>query len=211
MRYARPLIAGSAAVLVAILVATTAFAATTWTIKPGGAVSSTATNVSFKDTTTGSIFTCTSVTVKAMLRSGSGLPGFGAGSISAVTFGNCTGPLAAVPPRTAVILPLTAVALPWRLSLDSYRSGVAAGHIGHMKIRMSGPPCKTVIDGTGQTATDGTLKFSYSDSTGQLTTLTGGDLHFYDVRGCAGLFNDNDPLTISGAFPLSPKQQITSP
>ena len=60
-------------------------------------------------------------------------------------------------------------------------------------------------------ATDGTLKFSYSDSTGQLITLTGGDLHFYDVRGCAGLFNDNDPLTISGAFPLSPKQQITSP
>ena len=211
MRYARPLIAGPAAVLAAILGATAAVAATTWTITPGGAVSSTATKVSFKDTKTGSIFTCLSVTVKATLKSGSGLPGFGAGSISAVTFGNCTSPLAAVLPRTAIVLPLTAVALPWRLNLDGYSGGVATGHIGHMKIRMSGPPCKTVIDGTSQTATDGTLKFSYSDSTGQLTTLAGGDLHFYDVIGCAGLFNDNDPLTISGTFPLSPRQKITSP
>ncbi len=36
-RYARPLIAGSAAVLVATLGATAALAATTWTIRPGGA------------------------------------------------------------------------------------------------------------------------------------------------------------------------------
>jgi hypothetical protein len=211
MRYARPLIAGSAALLAAIVGATAAFAATTWTIKPGGAISLAATNVNFKDSATGSIFTCTSVTAKATLKTGSGLPGFGAGSISAVTFGNCTGPLAAVRPRIAVVLPLTAVELPWRLSLNSYSGGVVTGHIGHMKIRMSGPGCRTVIDGTSQTASDGTLKFTYSDSTGQLTTLTGGDLHFYDVRGCAGLFNDNDPLTISGAFPLSPKQAITGP
>jgi hypothetical protein len=211
MRYARPLIAGSAAALAAIIGATAAFAATTWTIKPGGAVSSTASKVNFKDTRTGSIFTCTSVTVKATLKSGSGLPGFGAGSISAVTFSNCTSPLSAVPRRTAVILPLTAVALPWRLNLNGYNSGVVTGHIGHIKIRMAGPGCTTVIDGTSQTASDGTLKFSYGDGTGRLTTLTGGDLHFYDVRGCAGLFNDNDPLTISGTFPLSPKQAITSP
>jgi len=52
MRYARSLIAGSAAVLAAILGATAALAATTWTIKPGGAISSTATNVNFKDTKT---------------------------------------------------------------------------------------------------------------------------------------------------------------
>src|SRR5690242_3843108 len=127
MRYARPLIAGSAAALAATLGATAALAATTWTIKPGGAISSTATNVNFKDTKTGSVFTCTSVTVKATLKTGSGLPGFGAGSISAVTFNNCTSPLSAVVPRTAVVLPLTAVALPWRLSLNSYSGGVATG------------------------------------------------------------------------------------
>ena len=39
-RYARPLIAGSAAVLVATLGATAALAATTWTIRPGGAARS---------------------------------------------------------------------------------------------------------------------------------------------------------------------------
>jgi len=41
VRYARPLIAGSTAVLAAILGATTAFAATTWTIKPGSAITAT--------------------------------------------------------------------------------------------------------------------------------------------------------------------------
>ena len=51
-----------------------------------------------------------------------------------------------------------------------------------------------------------------ADSAAVLTTLTtGGNLHVYDVTGCAGLFNDNDPLTISGTFPMSPKQAIISP
>src|SRR4029077_11617669 len=84
-----PLIAGSAAVLAAILGATAALAATTWTIKPGGAVSATATNVNFKNTKNGTIFTCSSVAVSGTLKSGSGLSGSGAGSVSAVTFTHC--------------------------------------------------------------------------------------------------------------------------
>ena len=71
MRYARPMIAGSAAVLVAMLGATAAFAATTWTIRPGGAVTATAVQASFKDTRTGSNQTCQSMTASGTLKSGS--------------------------------------------------------------------------------------------------------------------------------------------
>jgi hypothetical protein len=64
----------------------------------------------------------------------------------------------------------------------------------------------------GATAIDGHVRFSYTDSTGRLKILTtGGNLHFYNITGCAGLWNNNDPLTVSGTFPMSPKQKITSP
>jgi hypothetical protein len=205
MRYARPLIAGSAAVLAAILGATAAFAATTWTVKPGGAVTAGAPGASFKDTTTGSKQTCGSMTASATLKSGSGLPGSGAGSISAFAFNHCTGPLG----ETVV---LTATGLPWHLNLSSDTGGVVTGSISHMQMQLAFPSCTAIIDGTSATARDGHITFHYSDSTGHLTTLTtAGNLNFYNVRGCAGLFNTGDRMTISANFTLSPKQAITSP
>jgi hypothetical protein len=210
MRYARPLIAGSAAALAAILGATAAFAAATWTIKPGGTISSTTTNVHFKDTTTGSIFTCSSVAFSGTLKSGSGLSGSGAGSISAVTFTTCTSPLRHR--RVAVTFLITPKDLPWHVNFTAYSSGVAMGSISHMQIMLGGPSCQSMISGTSATANDGHVRFRYANGTGRLTILTtGGNLHFYNVTGCAGLFHSNDPLTISGTFPLSPKQAITSP
>lgn len=205
MRYARPLVAGSAAVLAATLGATTAFAATTWTIKPGGAITASAPSASFRDTTTRSNQTCESMTASATLKSGSGLPGSGAGSIPAFAFNHCTGPLGET-------LSLTATELPWHVNLSSDSGGVVTGSISHIQIKLMFPGCTAVIGGTSATASDGHVKFHYSDSTGHLTTLTtGGNLHFYNVRGCAGLFNTGDPMTISANFTLSPRQAITSP
>ena len=207
MRYARPLIAGSAAVLAATLGATAAFAATTWTIKPGGAMSASAPNASFKDTTTGSNQTCESMTASATLKSGSGLPGAGAGSISAFTFHHCTGPLS-----IGITYSVTATDLPWHLNLSSESNGVVTGSISHMQIQLEGPSCTAVMAGTSATASDGHVKFQYSGSTGHLTTrTTGGNLHFYSVHGCAGLFNTGDRMTISANFTVSPKQAITRP
>jgi len=40
---------------------------------------------------------------------------------------------------------------------------------------------------------------------------TGGNLHFYNVRGCIGLVITGDPLTVSANYALSPRQAITSP
>lgn len=205
MRDACPPIAGSAAILVAILGATAAYAAATWTTKPGGAFTATATKAGFRDTKTLATFTCRSITLSGALKRGSGLPGSRAGSLTGATFTDCTAPV-------GVTFTITPKDLPWRVNLSGYQRGAATGNVSHIRLGLAGPSCSAVIDGTSAIASDGILKFSYSDGTGRLETLTiGGDLHFYNVMGCAGIFGDNDPLTVTATFPLSPKQTITSP
>jgi hypothetical protein len=192
-------------VVVAALAVTNAFAAATWTIKPGGATTASATNPGFKDLTTGSTFACASATFSGRLKSGGGLSGSEAGSISAVSFLHCSGPLGEV-------IVLTPTDLPWHLNLSSYSSGVATGSISHIQMQFAFPSCTAVIDGTSATASNGHVKFRYADRTGRLTTLvTGGDLHFYNVSGCAGIVRTGDALTVGTTFTLSPKQTITSP
>jgi hypothetical protein len=205
MSKARIVMAVPAAFAVAALGATTALAAATWTIKPGGAITASAPKASFTDTKTRSKQTCDSMFLRATLKHGSGLSGSRAGSISAFSFNHCTGPL-------GITLSLTATDLPWHLNLSADNDGVVSGSISHMQIKLAAPSCSAVIDGTSPTASDGRIKFSYSNATGHLKTLTtGGNLHFYHVRGCAGLFITGDPMTISANFTLTPKQAITSP
>jgi hypothetical protein len=209
-RPARLLLAGCV-VVTAALGATTALAATTWTITPGGAITAKSGWAPIRDPNVGQLMTCTSLTASGTLKSGSGLPGSGAGSLTAFGFHQCTNPFASARRTTFV---LTATGLPWHLNLASYRNGVAAGTISHMRITLTGPGCKAVIDGTGATARDGHVRFRYAGATGRLTVLTAGSgLRFFDVLGCAsaGSISDGDPVTISATFAVTPKQAITSP
>jgi hypothetical protein len=143
------------------------------------------------------------------LKSGSGLPGTGIGSITTVGFTSCL--LPPLGPRPT----LRARDLPWHLNVLSYNdaTGVVTGSLSHLQIRFSSfVSCTAVIDGTSGTASDGTVKFSYSDRTGVLQVrATGGNLHFYNVQGCAGLINTGDSASISATFTVSPKQAITGP
>jgi hypothetical protein len=206
---ARLLLAGCVAVLTAALGAGTALAAATWTITPGGAVTAKSGLAPITDTKVGKLMTCLSLTASGTLKSGSGLPGSGAGSLAAFGFHTCTNPFVSRR-RTAFVL--TATGLPWHLNLASYGNGVATGTISHMRITLTGPGCKAVIDGTGGTARDGHVRFRYSDATGRLTVLTAGSgLQFFDVMGCAGIINDGDPVTIGASFTVTPGQAITRP
>lgn len=206
-QYARSMFAVAAAVLAAIPGVTPVLAATSWTVRPGGPVSMKSGKFVLKDTTTAQALTCQSSALGGALRGGSGLPGTGIGSIMTVGFTNCSGPL-------GFRFTLQARDLPWHLNFSSYNAmtGVVTGSLSHLQMKLSFPGCTAVIDGTSGTASDGSVKVSYADSTGVLQTRTaGGNLHFYNVRGCAGLVVTGDSATIGATSAVSPEQTITSP
>ena len=212
-RYARILAAGGATVLAATLAAAPALAATTWTIHPGGTITATSSGrFTVKDSTTGTVFTCPSATASGTLKHGSGLPGSRAGSLSAVGFTTCTSPGVS---DSDFRLTLQATDLPWHVSLSSYNAatGVVTGTISRIQILMSANGCTAVIGGTSGTASDGQVRFTYTDSSGRLTvSATTGNLHFWNVNaGCLGLFDRGDVARLGGAFTVGPKQAITSP
>ena len=204
--------AGAAALAAAALLALGAAALSpaaattmTWTVKPGGAVAGKAGMTTLRDTTTDTLLNCKSATMTGTLKAGSGLPGAGIGAITAAAI-SC--------PSPTFGFKLAARGLPWRLSLSGYdrRTGVARGTISHLELAFSGPGCSAVINGTGGATADGVVAVSYADKTGKLTILqAGGNLHWYHVKGCAGLVADADNATLTTAYTLSPPQFITSP
>jgi hypothetical protein len=209
-RRAGILAAGGAAVLAAALGVPTAVAAATaktWTVQPGGAITASSGQFTAADTTTGTLLRCLSSSASGALKSGSGIPGAAAGSLSAVGVTSCGGP--------GFGFRVQAGGLPWHVNLSSYNAatGVARGTIGHIRITGSSEGCTFVIDGTSGTAGDGRVAFRYTDSTGRLKLLTaGGNLHWYDVSsGCLGLVNSGDPATFSVTYTMTPEQAITSP
>lgn len=206
-RCARILFAIAAAVLAAVLGVTSALAATTWTVRPGGSISLKSATLVLTDAKTHSNIVCASSRLSGRLKSGSGLSGSGIGSITAGSFTTCNNSLG--PTFT-----LTMTDLPWPVNFTSYNAskGVATGSFSHIQIKVMGPSCAAVIDGTSGTASDGIVKLTYTSSTAKLKPLaTGGNLHFYNVSGCYGLLINGDPVTLSATFTVSPKQAITSP
>lgn len=210
-RYARILVAGGAAVLVAALgvpAALAAATATTWTVQPGGAITATAGSLTLTDTNGGASDTCASSTMSGTLKAGGGLPGSGIGPISMAAF-RCCGHICSPD--------LTTRGLPWRLSLVSYdaATGVSRGTISHLKLTFVAYPdlsCHAVINGTSSSTPDGVVAVSYANQTGQLKILPhGGTLHWYHISDCAGLIHNGDTATLSAIFAVSPHQVITSP
>jgi hypothetical protein len=210
-RYARPLAVAPAAVLAAVLVAvlgvTTALAAATWMVRPGGRLALTSQRLAVRDATTGTVLSCTAARFSGTLKGGGGLSGTGIGAVTSGGSTQCNGPL-------GLPFTLTATDLPWRVTFTSYNAskGRVTGHLSHVQAKLTGPSCSAVIDGTSGTASDGKVRFTYTNSTATLTALpNGGNLHFYNVSGCGGLFSGGDPVAISGKLSVSPKQRITGP
>jgi hypothetical protein len=203
--------AGSALVVSAALagvlglgVGSAAAVAATWTVKPGGAITAKAGVTTLKDTKTGSTLSCSSSSGKGTLKHGSGLSGAGIGTISALSFNSCTGPL-------GLTFTVHTTHFPWHLNAVSFSSGVTTGTITGIHATLSGPSCSAVVDGTGASANNGRVTAKYSNGTGRLTTTGAGNLHIYNVSGCAGLINSGDASSFKGSYLVSPHQTITSP
>ena len=208
--------AGSALVMSAALAgvlalsASSAIAAThtavaaTWTVMPGGAISAKAGKTTLTDKNTGSVLTCTSSSGKGTVKGGKGLSGTGIGTITALSFNNCTGPL-------SLTFTVKTTHFPWHLNAKSFSGGVTTGTITGIHATLTGPSCSAVVDGTGATANNGSVTAKYSNATGKLTTTGAGNLHVYNVKGCAGLISNGNSASFKGAYAISPKQTITSP
>lgn len=206
-RYARIVAAGCAAAVTAMAGGAIALAAVTWTARPGGSFSAKSGNFTVADPTTGAMFTCASSVLTGTLKSGGGLPGTGIGSVTAADITEC-GSLGS--------FTVTATDLPWQVNFSRYNAttGIVTGKISHVRVHIKGNAfnCSAVIDGTSGTASDGIVKFRYTNSSAALRAVpTGGNLHFYRIAGCAGIFQPGDPATLRGKFAVSPKQAITSP
>jgi hypothetical protein len=197
---------GVAALAVGIGTATAmATTATTWTIKPGGAVTGSAGKTTLKDPKTGTVLTCKSSATKATLKKGSGQTS-PLGQITSVTFSNCTGPGS----LTFTATTSASKTHPWHLNATKYSSGVTTGTITGVTASLSGNGCTATVAGT-TAKSPGTVNASYSNKT-HILTSSGGNLHVWNVSsGCLGLINSGDPSSFTGTYTISPAQTITSP
>ncbi|MEU9129683.1 hypothetical protein AB0D08_16515 [Kitasatospora sp. NPDC048540] len=180
----------------------TATTTATWTASPGGAWTAKAASPKLTDTRTGTKLTCSSSSAAGVLSSGNGLP---ISTISSVSWASCTGPL-------GITFAVTPQNLPWGINALTYNSatGVTTGTVTGVKAHISGAGCTADFAGPTST-TPATLTGTYSNSTNTLT-ISGGDLHAYNVSGsCLGLLNNGDAATYNAAYVLSAPQAITSP
>ncbi|HEY1916230.1 MAG TPA: hypothetical protein VGH27_11720 [Streptosporangiaceae bacterium] len=192
----------TAAVIAVTLASSTAMAgpapylsALTWTVTPGGSFTGKAVTSTVEDTTSGATITCKSATMTGSLKSGSGLPGKGLGTIKSLTFGSCL--LDGVP------YSVSSGATDWSLNAASYNAasgGKTFGNISRVHFALSGPNCSAVVDGTSGTADNGKVKFNFANKTRALKIpYTGDTLHVWDVTGCSdgpGGLTDGDTMTV---------------
>ncbi|WP_371502334.1 hypothetical protein OG871_34995 [Kitasatospora sp. NBC_00374] len=181
----------------------TATTTATWTASPGGAWTAKAASPKLTDTRTGTKLTCSSSAAAGVLApTGDGLP---ISTITSVTWASCTGPL-------GITFSVTAQNLPWGINALTYNSttGVTTGTLTGVKAHISGAGCTADFAGPTST-TPATLTGTYNNA-GNTLTVSGGDLHAYNVSGsCLGLLNNGDPATYNAAYVLSAPQVITSP
>ena len=201
------LLTGATTALVVGVAAGTALALdVTFSITPGGAIKAAAGVTKLKDTNTGSVLQCKTSSSTGTLKSGHGISGSNLGSITALSFTSCTGPL-------NLTFTVTNSGFPWTLSGTSFNAttGVTTGFISGIKSTLSGPSCTAQVGGATAGST-GKVKVTYTNSTGKLAVQAkGGNLHVFNVNGCAGLIASGDATQFSGTYTVSPAQTITSP
>ena len=206
----RTLIAFAAAAVTLGSTGTTALAATatTWTVTPGGPTTATLNHPGlaiFADITTSTYLdTCRTSSLTGSLQPGSGLPGRGIGSVTALSLSHCFDGTT-----------YTSSGYPWHLDALSYNAatGVTAGRVSgiHLAYTSAGSPgCSGIVDGTSATADNGTIRFRYHNATHTLTFIRGGTLHLYHDT-CPPPWHNGDQLAFGGSYTFSPAQAITSP
>jgi hypothetical protein len=202
-RFTAVLLSSGAAALALGLGSSAAMASSidaTWSVSPGGAVAASGSG-QVKDAKTGTVAKCKSIKMSGTAKHGKGLPGAGIATIKTGSFTGCT--IATISVKVAT------KDLPWKLNAVSYKNGVTTGTVTGVELKATAPGCSATLEGT--TATNGTVKVTYTNSTGVLKLLGGGNLRSEKVSGCFGLVKNGDPEHASGSLKLTPRQKVTSP
>jgi len=190
------------------LAAAPAFAATTWTVKPGGAMTGTAGTTTVTDTTAKASVTCTSSIATGKLKTGSHLAGAGIGTVTSLAFKDCMALGVTVSAKITGKMPLNAIKF---TSTKVAKMTITKIH-GSFSVSTL---CSATIDGTSATAHNGTVSANFSNATDTLKVLTtGSTLKLYNVSGsgCSlGNIKNGDSINFTGSYKLKPKQTITSP
>lgn len=178
-------LAGIAAVVgvLSLISATSAFA-TTYTITNGGtALSFKAGSTTLKDSRSGTTLTCTSSSSTADIPSGSN-NGSPLGTVTALSFSTCTGPL-------SISFTVTASGLPYSLDATSSSGGVTSGTMA-VSASLSGTLCTAAVSGT----VDG----KYTNSTHTLAVSPDGNLLTVTSASCLGLVSKGDVVDFNGSY-----------
>ena len=178
--------------------------AATWTVKPGGAITAKAGKTTLTDKSTDSVLTCTSSSGKGTVKKGSGLSGTGIGSITALSFSNCTGPL-------GLTFTVHTTHFPWHLNAKTFSGGVTTGTITGIHATLSGPSCSprwTAPARPPTTAGHGQVQQQHRQAEHDRRRQPA---RLQRPAGCAGLINNGDAVSFVGSYAVSPKQTITSP
>lgn len=117
------------------------------------------------------------------------------GHITSISFTGCIGP-------TGVTVTLTAKGLDWPVSAEPAARTIGETSGGHgVSVDLTATGCSADVDGTGGDTHTGEVHFHFSHASGSLgVVLAGGNLHIYDVSGCAGLIGTGDPASFSVSY-----------
>jgi hypothetical protein len=203
-RLGKALIMTAATASVITFAASPALAAGTWTVKPGGAITAKAGTTTVTDKTAGQSVTCASSSSAGTLKKGTGLSGTGIGTVTSITFTNCS------VLGMSITVTLTGSMSFNALSYDS-TTKIATVSISGIHGALSASGCSATIDGTSATAHNGKVKGKFHNVGSKLKILAGGgNLHLYNVN-CFGVINNNDSVNFTTTYKVSPAQTITSP
>jgi hypothetical protein len=186
--------------------------AATWTVEPGGTITGTTGSVTFTDTKSGVVLTCTSSMLNGKAKKGSGLSATALIRITALTFTGCTAADRAFT-VTANVNPDAQYYVLNALSYNSTDGGTTTATIKDLDFSASAVGCTFSGDGkSGADSYTGKVTATYSNSADTLAVSpTAGGLKIWDVQGCFGTVANRDPVSYSATYDITPAQTISSP
>jgi hypothetical protein len=200
----RALVMSAATAAVVGLAAAPAFAASNWSVSPGGATAGKASSATINDVTASQSLTCTGSATKGTLKTGKGLSGKGIGTVTSISFKGCM-----------VLGQSVSATIKGKMALNAVKYNASKKTVSmtitkiHGTISVPGFSCSATVDGpTSATAHNGMVTATFSNSKDTLTVLaSGSNLTIWNDT-CPVIAN-GDKVNFTAAYKLTPAQKIT--